>query len=135
MHVLQLAGWICLVFLAIGALASVYRIARGPATLDRAIATDVLLITVSSALVVIMALTGLTDYIMFVVVASVIGFVGSVTLSRFTVDGTTANPGASEERLESQDHKDTYVGHAQGPGRRASKIGPQQSKPQQGKGE
>ena len=50
------------------------------------VATDVLLIIVSSALCVEMALNHHTSNIVFVVVASVIGFVGSVTVSRFVAD-------------------------------------------------
>ncbi|MGW9550439.1 monovalent cation/H+ antiporter complex subunit F [Citricoccus zhacaiensis] len=86
MTVLEWAGVVCLVLLGVGALAAIYRIVRGPSILDRAIATDVLLIVISSALCVDMAVHHHTDNIVFVVVASVIGFVGSVTLSRFVAE-------------------------------------------------
>ncbi|REE04091.1 sodium:proton antiporter [Citricoccus nitrophenolicus] len=86
MTMLEGAGIICLVLLGVGALAAIYRIVRGPSILDRAIATDVLLIVISSALCVEMAVNHHTDNIVFVVVASVIGFVGSVTLSRFVAE-------------------------------------------------
>ena len=86
MSLLEWAGMICTVLLAVGALAAIYRMVRGPSILDRAIATDVLLIAISSALCVDMVVRHHTDNIVFVVVASVIGFVGSVTLSRFVAE-------------------------------------------------
>lgn len=86
MTLLEWAEAVCVVLLGVGALAAIYRIVRGPSILDRAIATDVLLIVISSALCVDMAVNHHTDNIVFVVVASVIGFVGSVTLSRFVAE-------------------------------------------------
>lgn len=98
MSVLSLAGWISLVFLAMGALGALYRIIRGPALLDRAIAVDVILIVFSSGLAVWMALEQTTDYIVLVVVASLIGFISSATLARFTVEGAQANQTEPEPR-------------------------------------
>lgn len=86
MTLLDWAGVVCIALLAVGALAAIYRIVRGPSILDRAIATDVLLIVISSALCVDMAVNHHMDNLVFVVVASVIGFVGSVTLSRFVAE-------------------------------------------------
>ncbi|GAA4774685.1 monovalent cation/H+ antiporter complex subunit F [Citricoccus nitrophenolicus] len=86
MTLLEWAGIVCIVLLGAGALAAIYRIVRGPSILDRAIATDVLLIVISSALCVEMAVHHHTDNVVFVVVASVVGFVGSVTLSRFVAE-------------------------------------------------
>jgi multicomponent Na+:H+ antiporter subunit F len=86
MSLLEVASYISLALLAAGGIAAIYRIVVGPSILDRAIATDVLLIVISSALCVDMALNHHTDNIVFVVVASVIGFVGSVTLSRFVAE-------------------------------------------------
>ena len=86
MTVLEIAGYVSLVLLALGAVGAIYRIVVGPSILDRAIATDVLLIVISSGLCVEMAVNHHTDNIVFVVVASVIGFIGSVTLSRFVAE-------------------------------------------------
>lgn len=98
MSVLELAGWISLVFVTFGVLGALYRIVRGPALLDRAIAVDVVLIALSSGLTVWMALAGQPDYIMIVVVASLIGFISSATLARFTVEGAQANQAEPEPR-------------------------------------
>lgn len=91
MSILTLAAWISTVLLVLGALGALYRIIRGPALLDRAIAVDVILIVLSSGLCVWMALHDTTDYITLVVVASLIGFISSATLARFTVEGAQAN--------------------------------------------
>lgn len=99
---LNWAAALCLVFLTLGVIGAVYRIVRGPSILDRAIATDVLLITISSGLVVTMVLLDTTDYIIFVVVASVIGFVGSVTLARYTVDAVPE----VKRSMEDSEHTD-----------------------------
>ncbi|GAA2039696.1 cation:proton antiporter [Yaniella flava] len=98
MSVLELAGWISLFFVAVGVLGALYRIVRGPALLDRAIAVDVVLIALSSGLTVWMALAGQPDYIMIVVVASLIGFISSATLARFTVEGAQANQSEPEPK-------------------------------------
>lgn len=73
-------------FLVVGAAGSVYRIVRGPSLLDRAIGSDVLLIVLSGALILEMAVNGHTNSIVLVVLASMVGFVGSVTLARFVED-------------------------------------------------
>lgn len=98
MSIMSLAGWISLIFLAVGALGSLYRIIRGPALLDRAIAVDVILIVFSSGLVVWMALNDSSDFITVVVVASLIGFISSTTLARFTVEGSHANHAEPEPK-------------------------------------
>lgn len=98
MSVLSLAGWISLIFLAFGAFGAFDRIIRGPALLDRAIAVDVILIVLSSGLCVWMALQETTDFIIVVVVASLIGFISSATLARFTVEGAQANQAEPEPK-------------------------------------
>lgn len=98
MSVMALAGWISLAFLAVGAVGALYRIIRGPALLDRAIAVDVILIVFSSGLTLWMALNEHTHFIIVVVAASLIGFLSSTTLARFTVEGAHANQSEPEPR-------------------------------------
>lgn len=93
MTLMQIAGGIGLLLLTVGAAGAIYRIVKGPSILDRVIATDVLLIVISSGLCVEMVLNDHTNNIMFVVVASVIGFVGSVTVSRFVSASQKEEPG------------------------------------------
>lgn len=72
--------------LAVGAVGAIFRIVRGPSLLDRAIGSDVLLVVLSGALVLEMAVNRHTNTIVLVVLASMVGFVGSVTLARFVED-------------------------------------------------
>jgi len=97
-NILVLAGWISLVLLALGALGALYRIIAGPALLDRAIALDVLVIVLSCGLTVWMAIQGTTHFIVVVVVASLIGFISSAILARFTVEGAQANRSESRPK-------------------------------------
>ena len=90
MDPMDLATWAGGALLVVGAVGALYRIVRGPSLLDRAVATDVLL----------------------VVFAGIVGFVGSVTVARFAEDrrpdhsledqarvpGTTDVPGGEEGR-------------------------------------
>lgn len=72
--------------LAVGAVGAIFRIVRGPSLLDRAIGSDVLLVVLSGALILEMAVNRHTNTIVLVVLASMVGFVGSVTLARFVED-------------------------------------------------
>lgn len=98
MSVMALAGWISLIFLAFSAIGALYRIIRGPALLDRAIAVDVILIVFSSGLAVWMALNDSTHFITAVVLASLIGFISSTILARFAVEGSNANHSEPEPK-------------------------------------
>jgi multicomponent Na+:H+ antiporter subunit F len=74
---------IAAVVLALAAAGTIYRIAAGPSLLDRVIAADVLLAIFGAALAMEMALNRHTDNLALLVVISVIGFIGSVTVARF----------------------------------------------------
>ena len=103
--------------LFVGAVAALHRIVRGPSLLDRAIAIDVLLVVLSSALVLEMAVHRHTHDIVLVVLAATVGFVGSVTVARFVEDrrpehmreeislvpGTTDIPGSEDAPAEEGD--------------------------------
>ena len=108
---MTLAAWVGGVLLFAGALGALYRILRGPSLLDRVVATDVLLVVLSGALVLEMGMHRHTNSIVLVILAAAIGFVGSVTVARFVEDrrpehdredlaimpGTTDVPGGGEE--------------------------------------
>lgn len=72
--------------LAGGAAGAILRIVKGPSLLDRAIGADVLLVVLSGALILEMAVHGHTNTVVLVVLAAMVGFVGSVTLARFVED-------------------------------------------------
>lgn len=83
MSVMQIAVVIVAVVLTLAAAGTIYRIAAGPSLLDRVIAADVLLAIFGAALATDMALNHHTDNVSLLVVLSVIGFIGSVTVARF----------------------------------------------------
>ncbi|MFB9165362.1 MULTISPECIES: monovalent cation/H+ antiporter complex subunit F [Arthrobacter] len=69
--------------LTLAAAGTIYRIASGPSLLDRVIAADVLLAIFGAALATDMAANKHTDNLALLVVLTVIGFIGSVTVARF----------------------------------------------------
>ncbi|GAA1868525.1 hypothetical protein GCM10009715_14550 [Paeniglutamicibacter psychrophenolicus] len=82
--------WICGITLSIAGALAMVRLAKGPSILERVIATDVLLLIVSAALCVDMTINKHTDNLVFVLLACLVGFVGSVTVSRFVTDRRNA---------------------------------------------
>ncbi|GAA3324606.1 MULTISPECIES: monovalent cation/H+ antiporter complex subunit F [Paeniglutamicibacter] len=82
--------WICGITLSIAACLAIVRLAMGPSILERVIATDVLLLIISAALCVEMTVNRHTNNLVFVLLACLVGFVGSVTVSRFVTDRRNA---------------------------------------------
>lgn len=87
---LNIVIWISGILLGIGAVACLVRVAKGPSILDRVLALDVMLLIISAALCLEMVLHRHTDYLLFVVAACMLGFIGSVTVSRFVSDQRNA---------------------------------------------
>ena len=75
--------WVCGILITVGALLAVIRAEKGPSMLDRTVALDI----VVTAMIVAVALYGAverrTDVVPVLVVLSLVGFVGSVTIARF----------------------------------------------------
>lgn len=71
------------VLLVVAAVLVVRRVEAGPSVLDRVVGMDVLVSTILAALVLYAAWTGRTDFISVMVVLSLVGFVGAVSLARF----------------------------------------------------
>lgn len=74
----------CITALAVGAVLLVVRIARGPTMLDRVVALDVLVAVLICGLGVEAAVRRHTTTLPILVVLSLVGFVGSVSMARFT---------------------------------------------------
>ncbi|HEV6953038.1 MAG TPA: monovalent cation/H+ antiporter complex subunit F [Promicromonospora sp.] len=74
---------IATLLLAAAALLAVVRLERGPSMLDRTIAFDVLTTALVGAIAVEAALSRRTELVPILVVLSMVGFVGSVTIARF----------------------------------------------------
>ena len=77
MDPMDLATWAGGALLVVGAVGALYRIVRGPSLLDRAVATDVLLVVFAGMLVLEMAVHRHTHHVVLVVLAAAVGFVGS----------------------------------------------------------
>ena len=91
-----LAALAAAVVLGLAAVLTVVRIVRGPSLLDRIIASDVLLVIISSGVLVWMAVSGDFSPLPVVFLASVIGFLGSVTVARVTASAAAAQMPAAE---------------------------------------
>ena len=72
----------CGVLLFAAAIAVLYRIERGPSTLDRMVGVDVMTSVVLGALALLVAYTRQADLLAVFVVVSVVGFLGSVAVAR-----------------------------------------------------
>ena len=82
---------ICGVLLAAAALFAVYRLAKGPTLLDRVVASDVLVATVSAVLVVWMFAKGYTEFVILLVVTSLVTFFSAGVVSRFANNSRDAS--------------------------------------------
>ena len=75
---------VCTALLTVAALLLVARISLGPTMLDRVVALDVLVAVVICALALEAAVNRHTTTLPILVVLSLLGFVGSVSIARFT---------------------------------------------------
>lgn len=80
---LTLVFWVTGVLFFVAALASVYRIVRGPSILDRIIASDVLLTTLICVLGVDMVESHSTRAIPIMIVLALTAVFGSITVARY----------------------------------------------------
>ena len=96
------------VFLVGAAVMTLVRMARGPSTLDRVVAADVVVAVVIAALAMEAALNEHTTTIPIMLVLSLLGFAGSLSMARFVADrdaarkwdAPTSAPKHSERRRE-----------------------------------
>jgi multicomponent Na+:H+ antiporter subunit F len=74
---------VCGVLLTIGGVLAVIRAEKGPSMLDRTIALDIVVTTMIAAVALYAAVDRRADVVPILVVLSLVGFVGSVTIARF----------------------------------------------------
>lgn len=74
---------LCGAMLVVSAVPVLFRITRGPSTLDRAVAVDMLTSVLIGAIAVTAAFTRRADLMPLLVVLAVVGFIGSTALARF----------------------------------------------------
>lgn len=75
---------ICVTMLAVAAICTVARMTMGPTLLDRAVAFDMFVAIVICALALEAALNRHTTTLPILLVLTLLGFVGSVSVARFT---------------------------------------------------
>lgn len=97
------------VLLAASAIIALYRIVRGPSILDRMIATDVVLASIMCGLGGFMALSGRTDLLPVLIVLAMLGFVGSVSVSRYVSKSDSMTPGAEVGSLSDFTSSDWHM--------------------------
>ena len=78
-----LAADLALAGLSVAALLCVLRLIRPGSLADRIVALDLLLVVVVSGIAILAARTGRGSYLDVLVVAALLGFVGTVTVGRF----------------------------------------------------
>lgn len=79
------------VMLFVAALLTLFRMSRGPSTLDRVIAADVIMAMVVAGLAMEAVIHSHTTTLPIMLAVSLIGFAGSLTMARFVGDrGTVA---------------------------------------------
>ena len=74
---------ICGVLLTCGAALAIIRMEKGPSMLDRTVGLDIVLTTMIAAIAIYAAIERRADVVPVLVVLSLVGFVGSVTIARF----------------------------------------------------
>ncbi len=74
---------VCAVLLTVGGALAVLRAERGPTMLDRTVALDIVVTVLVAAVALYAAVERRTDVVPILVVLSLVGFVGSVTIARF----------------------------------------------------
>lgn len=98
--------WICGIILTLASFGTVYRIFRGPTLLDRVLATDVLLAIFVAAICVNMVAHDSYEFTLLVVVASMIGFVGSVTVARYADNSPSGEKKLKPSRIQEINRND-----------------------------
>lgn len=73
----------CAVILFIAIALVIYRIAKGPTTLDRIVAVDMATSILIGALALVAAYTRRVDLLPAIAVLAIVGFIGSTTIARF----------------------------------------------------
>lgn len=74
---------LCAALLTVAGALALIRAERGPSMLDRTVALDIIVTVVVAAVALYASIDRRTDVVPVLVVLSLVGFVGSVTISRF----------------------------------------------------
>lgn len=113
---------ICVVMLSVAVVLVLRRVEAGPSVLDRVVGLDVLVSTMLAGFVLYSAWTDRHDFLGVMVVLSLVGFVGAVTLARFVAaeseeEARILTPQEVAELRERESAEDDEAPHEDG-GRR-----------------
>ena len=78
---------LCLMIIAVSMVLTVIRLVRGPETPDRTVSFDLLAVQAVAVVLVVSILLGRSDIYDVAIVTAVLGFLGTVLLSRFLEGG------------------------------------------------
>jgi len=81
-------GTICSILLSMTGLLCIVRIVRGPTMLDRTVATDVFVAASAGAIGIEAAIGRHNSTLSILVVLSIVGFLGSVSIAKFAAPDT-----------------------------------------------
>lgn len=92
--------WIGVAVLGVAAVLTLIRMARGPSTLDRVVAADVIIAVVIAGLAMEASLNHHATTLPILVVLSMLGFTGALSMARFVADRDQARKWDSGPDLE-----------------------------------
>lgn len=102
--VLGVAVAVAAVLILIGAVLAIVRAERGPSMLDRTIALDIVVTCLVAAVALYASLERRADVVPILVVLSLVGFIGSVTIARFAaVEPEDAGRVRTREEVAAED--------------------------------
>ncbi|MGC5614892.1 monovalent cation/H+ antiporter complex subunit F [Georgenia sp. Z1491] len=81
---MEIVVYACLAVVVLAVFTALVRLERGPSTLDRAVSTDVVTASVVALVGLLIAWTGSAAYVPMLVVITLVGFLTTVTIARFT---------------------------------------------------
>lgn len=88
---MEIVATIVTVILVLAGMMGLYRVVRGPATLDRIVATDILLAIIMASIAAGAAFTGDSSALAIIVVLSILGFSSTVGVARFAAREESKN--------------------------------------------
>lgn len=101
---LGVAVAVAAVLILVGAVLAIVRAERGPSMLDRTIALDVVVTCLVAAVALYASLERRADVVPILVVLSLVGFIGSVTIARFAaVEPEDAGRVRTREEVAAED--------------------------------
>lgn len=89
---MNVVGIICAVLLAVSGALCLVRVVRGPSMLDRTVATDVFVAAIFGAVGVHAAVGRYSSTVSILLVLSLVGFLGSVSIARFAARDGDGGP-------------------------------------------